>query len=69
MGNVGCKERSDVFNFVIDKMIKKIRDLCRQFCKVVMDYVLDFFLEINVLFLVLIEVVKNGNEKEVKEYV
>lgn len=34
-----------------------------------MDYVLDFFLEINVLFLVLIEVVKNGNEKEVKEYV
>uniref|UniRef100_A0A5F8GH77 Uncharacterized protein n=1 Tax=Monodelphis domestica TaxID=13616 RepID=A0A5F8GH77_MONDO len=49
-------------------MTKKTRDLRRQLCKAVMDHVSDSFLETNVPLLVLVEVAKNGNEKEVKEY-
>ena len=68
MGNAGRKERSDALNSAIDKMTKKTRDLRRQLRKAVMDHVSDSFLEINVPLLVLIEVARNGNEKEVKEY-
>lgn len=40
-----------------------------QLRKVVVDYVFDLFFEINVLLLVLIEVVKVGDERGVEEYV
>ncbi|CAI9538406.1 unnamed protein product [Staurois parvus] len=68
MTNSGRKERTDVLNAAIDKMVRKTRDLRRQLCKAVMDHVSDSFLETNVPLLVLIEAAKNGNEKEVKEY-
>ncbi|XP_050161726.1 catenin alpha-3 isoform X2 [Myiozetetes cayanensis] len=68
ISNTDKKERSNALNVAIDSMCKKTRDLRRQLRKAIIDHISDSFLDTTVPLLVLIEAVKNGREKEIKEY-